>query len=553
MVDRALNASEVYKIVYPPVQLILNNVAKVDKNQTLIESLIRTEQLNEHHNDLKQLKAKHQLSLEDIHEAEDLIRGELTDTDNLTEARINSNNLKKRALEQRVNELNNKILEIAPNLKLDLLKLTVDELLDMDYDELSNAIRNLTIRRQTDIIANITKKLEDYQQAINADRRRLVNLERSITDLNNNPFNILKQLNEKGNRRFLTIIYSHLKRSKNVKKELTDKEIREITELYVNNADTPENRELIKEEIKTKYGVNPDLVSWLNEIVIKSVESELPKYKEKVAAVDKFYFDSIERNITKKLDIINEASEIRFKIDDHILRDKIGKLRDEVKKINDDIIMLNEENSKISMLISKYDTADNIKKELDSLSRKDRIDIYNKLAEDDILLQTRMEKANSLIKPSEHKVISFEEVEKYDSIAELMDGNQVLLLIYRSEPTFGHWVILVRNKFGLNFFDSYGRYIDDAAKSINPYFSKMTGQDKPHLLKLLSEHTMPVHYNDYQLQKYSPKIQTCGRWCGYYGNKLRRGESMNSINTEFRKYKGDKDKLIVELTDPYLT
>lgn len=88
--------------------------------------------------------------------------------------------------------------------------------------------------------------------------------------------------------------------------------------------------------------------------------------------------------------------------------------------------------------------------------------------------------------------------------------NLPIVILYETQPNFGHWTLLHKLDNGnIEFFDSYGYKPDSEFKLISPEYHY------PHylmeLLKKLSKITQ-IHYNQYQFQSKEPSIATCGRW-----------------------------------------
>lgn len=89
-------------------------------------------------------------------------------------------------------------------------------------------------------------------------------------------------------------------------------------------------------------------------------------------------------------------------------------------------------------------------------------------------------------------------------------NNLPIVILYETQPNFGHWTLLHKLDNGnIEFFDSYGFKPDSEFKLISPEYQY------PHylmeLLKKLSKLTQ-IHYNQYQLQSKANGVSTCGRW-----------------------------------------
>ena len=64
----------------------------------------------------------------------------------------------------------------------------------------------------------------------------------------------------------------------------------------------------------------------------------------------------------------------------------------------------------------------------------------------------------------------------------------------------------------VEFFDPYGKFIDDQLEYIPVNFRKISNQDYPHLTALLYNSKYNLSYNQYPFQKLKDNIKTCGRW-----------------------------------------
>lgn len=162
----------------------------------------------------------------------------------------------------------------------------------------------------------------------------------------------------------------------------------------------------------------------------------------------------------------------------------------------------------------------------------------------------------------------------YDTLEKLFVTDCVLLN-YLVQKDFGHWVGLHydRDKEVITFFDSYGKLPDKALSYIPMKYRIESNQEYPYLSKLMinwldadPRKRRKISYNDDQLQRYSSKIQTCGRWVGLwfrYCNQLTVEAFENMMEGHRDRYfseyavKGIErdlfmDRLVVRLTDAFL-
>lgn len=103
-----------------------------------------------------------------------------------------------------------------------------------------------------------------------------------------------------------------------------------------------------------------------------------------------------------------------------------------------------------------------------------------------------------------------------DDDSEYDFDDSVIVLMYNSSPTFGHWCCLSKNDYGYNFMDSYGDLPDFSLEYSDPEFNKNFGQDKKYLAGLLMNADEDVYYNHIPLQELSNNSATCGRYCALY-------------------------------------
>jgi len=110
-------------------------------------------------------------------------------------------------------------------------------------------------------------------------------------------------------------------------------------------------------------------------------------------------------------------------------------------------------------------------------------------------------------------IIIYPNLEKFNSIDELLDPYDNCVILYMTKKNYGHWCCFYRVNGMIEFFDSYGIEPDMELKEINKNFRNKNGQKIPYLTELLLKSDKEISYNNYKLQKLSPSIATCGRHC----------------------------------------
>ncbi len=115
-------------------------------------------------------------------------------------------------------------------------------------------------------------------------------------------------------------------------------------------------------------------------------------------------------------------------------------------------------------------------------------------------------------------IITYKQLTSFDSLEDLFAASPIVFLLYETRDSFGHWCLLCTDKKHIYFFDSYGIFPDEELKYTNKTFRKNNKMMIPYLTELLlKQRTNKImEYNAKKLQKMSPSIATCGRWCILY-------------------------------------
>jgi hypothetical protein len=134
-------------------------------------------------------------------------------------------------------------------------------------------------------------------------------------------------------------------------------------------------------------------------------------------------------------------------------------------------------------------------------------------------------------------IVFYEDLYKYTSLEQLLKNDSVVIL-YKSLPNFGHWTCIIRNKYGIEFFDSYGNFPDDLKKNINKEFLQLSNQWYNYLVDLLinDSNKYKIHYNNYKLQGKKNNAATCGKHV--IMRILNKHLSTDEYNKWIRSFKG---------------
>lgn len=120
------------------------------------------------------------------------------------------------------------------------------------------------------------------------------------------------------------------------------------------------------------------------------------------------------------------------------------------------------------------------------------------------------------------RCVIYNEIEQFKTLDELLEPYGCVIILYPNYPdsNMGHWCCLFTNNSGtyLEFFDSYGAYIDDKIAEYDELQENDTRMHKPTkieptLLKLILESKHKnVHFNDTPYQLDDIDTCTCGLW-----------------------------------------
>jgi hypothetical protein len=110
------------------------------------------------------------------------------------------------------------------------------------------------------------------------------------------------------------------------------------------------------------------------------------------------------------------------------------------------------------------------------------------------------------------------------TVNELSDFNHIndlfpkpyghVFLLYQQSKNNGHWVLLSKYDNIIEYFDSYGGFIDEPYRWTGIKARRLLGEGIPYLTIMLRNTKYDVIYNGYDFQNAkNGAIATCGRWC----------------------------------------
>jgi hypothetical protein len=120
--------------------------------------------------------------------------------------------------------------------------------------------------------------------------------------------------------------------------------------------------------------------------------------------------------------------------------------------------------------------------------------------------------------PPDVPIVRYEELEKYDTIEELLPNarSAIVLFVSTVEKDSGHFTALMRSNKRIMFFDPYGLRVDKNLLFAKKHLRKEFNQNIPFLSYLLNkakDDGFKVSFNEVKYQSNDKHIQTCGYWC----------------------------------------
>ena len=110
-------------------------------------------------------------------------------------------------------------------------------------------------------------------------------------------------------------------------------------------------------------------------------------------------------------------------------------------------------------------------------------------------------------------LITYSDVHKYNTIEEMLGQYKKCVILYHTSESYGHWVAVYENNNTIFFFDSYGSKPDSQLKFLPAHLKPVLNSQHNYLIRLMYNSGKDVQFNQFQLQKHSPEISSCGRWC----------------------------------------
>lgn len=113
-------------------------------------------------------------------------------------------------------------------------------------------------------------------------------------------------------------------------------------------------------------------------------------------------------------------------------------------------------------------------------------------------------------------IILYNELKNYHNINQILPKvKSYAIILYQDSPHSGHWTAIMKpNEKEIEYFDSYGKKVDDPLRWSSRETKHNLGIDAPYLSHLLEKSGKKIVWNKMKFQKDNdPEISTCGRHC----------------------------------------
>jgi hypothetical protein len=153
------------------------------------------------------------------------------------------------------------------------------------------------------------------------------------------------------------------------------------------------------------------------------------------------------------------------------------------------------------------------------------------------------------------KLITYSDLMQYDNIFDVLKPyNKVVILFETTARLIGHYCCLFKCNSdatgeSIIFYDPYGIKPEKQLSYAPDWLIEVTNAKNNLLYRLFQQNEIPIRYSQYDMQKWSKKVSTCGRWC--IVRLMYPQFDENEFYQMFKKNSPKKyfDKIVVELTN----
>jgi len=110
------------------------------------------------------------------------------------------------------------------------------------------------------------------------------------------------------------------------------------------------------------------------------------------------------------------------------------------------------------------------------------------------------------------KVVTSDQLYKFKTLDELLEpyNRTVILYIWKTDPSYGHFTCLSKRGDVVDYFDPFGKTIDSVNRELPKDFKSQNHLDYNYLTRLLLNSPYDIEYNEQPMQDKSSSV--CGRY-----------------------------------------
>ena len=146
-------------------------------------------------------------------------------------------------------------------------------------------------------------------------------------------------------------------------------------------------------------------------------------------------------------------------------------------------------------------------------------------------------------------ILKYCDLKNYATVDELLpEDKSFRIILIEKNYNNGHWVAIMRHGQTVEYFNSYGLRWDADWKFITRMIRTILGEGTNEMSRLMAQADDDGYqtiWNHTRFQKFSPTVNTCGRWCTLRVETMRMGYSL----PEFTEFVHDQAKRLKQSTD----
>lgn len=138
-------------------------------------------------------------------------------------------------------------------------------------------------------------------------------------------------------------------------------------------------------------------------------------------------------------------------------------------------------------------------------------------------------------------VIKYSDLQNYSKIEELLPTDKsARIILMEKQYNSGHWVAVLRYGKTIEWFNSYGNKWDGDWGFVSRMMRMILGQNDKDATRLMNQAKADgwnTIWSKKKLQKLSPSVQTCGRWCVMRIETMKMGYTLPEFYALLKKLK----------------